>query len=126
MRGEVVLDACAVAVDAYVLHRARAGRVVAVAIHAREKEASRRFPGRAEQQPRLALGRRVPRDAVAGALREPANPVGLQATGFHAYAAGIVIDFDHGALAQEAFDAAVQVSKIVHAARMPRARERGT
>ncbi|WP_185640762.1 hypothetical protein [Burkholderia sp. Bp9142] len=37
-----------------------------------------------------------------------------------------MVDFDHGALAQEAFEAAVQVSKIIHAARMPRAWERVT
>ncbi|WP_217694637.1 hypothetical protein, partial [Serratia marcescens] len=37
-----------------------------------------------------------------------------------------VIDFDHGAFAKQALDAAVQVSKIIHAARMPRARETGT
>jgi len=93
---------------------------------AREKEGGGRLAGRAEEQARLADRRRVPHDAVAGALREPSNPVGLQAAGFHTYAARVVIDFDHGAFAKQALDAAVQVSKIIHAARMPRAWERGT
>ncbi|KVC84273.1 hypothetical protein WI74_33415 [Burkholderia ubonensis] len=38
----------------------------------------------------------------------------------------IMIAFDHRAFAREVFEAAVQVSKIIHAARMPRARERVT